>query len=87
MFGLRKGNGRGEKKNKGKGKMWIQVIGFLTNLAHFYFLYCHPNSRKDLISLPFTPLPLKPNIVLLLTQIYDGSYIDRHVGGLWHRST
>ena len=51
MFGLREGNGREEKKNKGNGKMQAQVIGFLTNLAHFYFLQCYPNSRKDLISL------------------------------------
>ena len=87
MFGLREGNGREEKKNKGNGKMHAQVIGFLTNLAHFYFLQCYPNSGKDLISLSFSSLPLKPNVVLLLTQIYDGSHIDHHVGGLWHGST
>lgn len=55
------------KRIREKKKMWVQVIGFSSNLASpflFFFLSCYQNNHNDLIDLPFPPLPLKPNIVM-----------------------
>ena len=40
MFGLGERNGKEETETKGKGKMRVQVIYFLSNLAHFLFFSC-----------------------------------------------
>ena len=52
--------------NKGEGKNVGPSGRFLNKFSFFSFLSCYPNSGKDLISLPFLPLPLplKPNKVL-----------------------
>ena len=68
MFGLREGNGREEKKNKGEGKNVSQSDKFFITFSFFLFYFilffsCYPNNRKHLISLPFPPFSLKPNIV------------------------
>jgi len=41
--------------------MWAQVIDFSSNLVHSIF--SHAIKGKGLISLHFSPLSLKPNIV------------------------
>ena len=46
MFGLREWKGREDKMNKGKGKNVAQVIGFLSNLAHFMFSYAIQTMEK-----------------------------------------
>ena len=52
-----------EKKNKGEGINVSLNDRFLNKFSSFSFLSCYPNFGKDFISLPFPPLPLKPNIV------------------------
>ena len=63
MFSLREGNRREEKKNKGEGKNVGPSDRFLNKFSSFSFLSCYPNFGRDFISLPFPPLPLKPNVV------------------------
>jgi len=63
MFALSEGNGREEKKNKGEQKNVDPSDKFFIKFSSFSVLSCYPNKGKGLISLPFPPLPLKPNIV------------------------
>ena len=46
LFGLSEGSEREEKMNTGKGKMWTQVIGLLTNLVHFLFSHIIQTMEK-----------------------------------------
>ena len=48
MFGLREMNGKEEIKTKGRGKMWVQVIYFSSNLAHFLFSHASSKQQKRL---------------------------------------
>ena len=63
MFVLSEENGREEKKNKREQKNVGPSDKFFIKFSSFSILSCYPNRGKDLISLPFPPLPLKPNIV------------------------
>ena len=65
MFGLKEENGREEKMNQGGGKNVDPCDRFLNKFNSFLFLSFYPNSRKDLISLPFLPFPFKPNKVIV----------------------
>ena len=47
MFGLKEENRREEKMNVGEGKMWVQVIDFLTNLVNF--LFHHATQTTEMI--------------------------------------
>ena len=48
----------------GKGKNVDPSDRFVNKFSTFSFLSYYPNSWKDIIFLPFSLLPLKPNIVL-----------------------
>ena len=52
-----------KNKNKGERKMWARDRFF------FSLLLCYPNNGKNLISLLFCLLSLKPNIMLVLMAI------------------
>ena len=65
MFGLREGNRREEKTNKGEGKNVGSSDRFLNNINSLSFLLCYLNSwkKKSKNSLHFPPLPLKSNSI------------------------
>ena len=71
MFGLREGNRREEKTNKGEGKNVGSSDRFLNNINSLSFLLCYLNSwkkRRSKNSLHFPPLPLKSNSIRIIEK-------------------
>ena len=64
MFGLKEENGRGENESR-EGENVNPCDRFLNKFSSFLFLSFYPNSGNDLISLPFSHFPFKPNKVQL----------------------
>ena len=70
MFGLREGNRREEKTNKGEGKNVSSSDRFLSNINSFSFLLCYLNGwkKKKVKNSHFPPLLLKSNSVRIIEK-------------------